>query len=66
VIGDETYGAKHNRRLSELTGYHAPRVLLHASKLAFIHPQTHRKRVFVAPLPEDMREAIDHLRPSSR
>jgi 23S rRNA pseudouridine1911/1915/1917 synthase len=62
VAGDETYGAKQTRRLAELTGYPAPRVLLHAHKLAFIHPRTKRKRSFTAPWPADFREALDRLR----
>jgi len=66
VAGDETYGLKQTRRLSELTGYRPPRVLLHASRLAFVHPETRRKRVFTAPLPDDLQEAIQRLKPSAR
>ena len=53
VIGDHTYGAKANKRFAEVTGYEAPRVLLHAHKLSFAHPRTGKKVHFTAPLPED-------------
>jgi len=62
VIGDETYGAKLNRKFIELTGYTAPRVLLHARKLTFTHPRTGKTVTFEAPLPEDFREALKCLR----
>ena len=39
-MGDDTYGAKQNARLKELTNYAAPRVMLHAKELSFIHPRT--------------------------
>ena len=41
-----------------LTGYEAPRVMLHARKLSFTHPRTEKKMNFEAPLPEDFREAL--------
>jgi 23S rRNA pseudouridine1911/1915/1917 synthase len=63
VLGDATYGAKANRRFAETTGYEAPRVLLHARKLAFTHPVTGKKMKFLAPLPEDFQAAIKFLRP---
>ena len=62
LVGDETYGAKPNKRFSELTGYTAPRVLLHAHKLAFIHPRTGKMMKFTAPLPADFRKALQFLR----
>ena len=61
VVGDETYGAKPNQRLIEQTGYTAPRVLLHARDLSFIHPQTERPVHFTAPLPEDFETALKSL-----
>ena len=39
LVGDDTYGAKQNARLKELTNYAAPRVMLHSRELAFIHPR---------------------------
>jgi 23S rRNA pseudouridine1911/1915/1917 synthase len=61
VIGDETYGAKPNKRFAELTGYVAPRVLLHARSLAFTHPRTKKVMKFEAPLPKDFKEAVKFL-----
>jgi len=62
VAGDEIYGEKQTKKLAELTGYTAPRILLHAHKLAFTHPHTRRKRTFVAPWPADFQEALEILR----
>ena len=42
LVGDDTYGAKQNKRLKELTNYAAPRVMLHAQR-AFLHPSAHGK-----------------------
>ena len=62
VVGDDTYGGKANKRFTEVTGYEAPRVLLHARKLCFVHPRTEKKVKFMAPLPEDFRAAVKFLR----
>ena len=62
VVGDSTYGGKANKRFTEVTGYEAPRVLLHSRKLSFIHPRTGRKVKFTAPLPEDFQAAVKFLR----
>jgi 23S rRNA pseudouridine1911/1915/1917 synthase len=62
VAGDTTYGARQNGKLTELTGYRAPRVMLHAHELSFVHPGTERQLSFEAPLPEDFREALKFLR----
>jgi 23S rRNA pseudouridine1911/1915/1917 synthase len=62
VVGDETYGARQNKKLTELTGYKAPRVMLHARELSFIHPRTEMEMSFEAPLPKDFREALKFLR----
>ena len=62
LAGDETYGQRQTRRLAELTHYEAPRVLLHAHKLSFIHPRTGRRERFEAPLPEDFEDAMKFLR----
>jgi 23S rRNA pseudouridine1911/1915/1917 synthase len=52
VMGDLVYGVS-----SSLI----PRQCLHASKLELRHPKTHRLMVFEAPLPDDIRSAIDAL-----
>ena len=66
VVGDETYGSRQNKRLEELTGYLAPRQMLHAKTLSFIHPRADQKQTFSAPLPEDFREALKALRFQSK
>jgi 23S rRNA pseudouridine1911/1915/1917 synthase len=62
IVGDETYGARQNRRLEELTRFAASRVMLHAHQLEFVHPRTKRKRKFEAPLPEDFQKTLEALR----
>jgi len=62
VVGDDTYGQRQNARLQELTGYAAPRQMLHASRLAFTHPLTDEQVEFEAPWPEDFRAALAALR----
>ena len=62
LVGDETYGARQNKKLTELTGYAPPRVMLHARELSFIHPHTEEQMSFEAPLPKDFREALKVLR----
>jgi 23S rRNA pseudouridine1911/1915/1917 synthase len=66
LLGDETYGAKPNKRFTELTGYTAPRVLLHARELAFTHPRTGKKMKFTAPLPADFKKALAFLRKTDK
>jgi 23S rRNA pseudouridine1911/1915/1917 synthase len=62
LVGDGTYGARQNKKFTELTGYKAPRVLLHARELSFVHPRTQKQVSFEAPLPEDFRNALRFLR----
>ena len=62
VVGDATYGNRQNKRLTELTGYAAPRQMLHARKLAFKHPRTGKELKCEAPWPEDFKEALQRLR----
>ena len=63
LVGDKTYGNRKNQRLTELTNYEAPRQMLHAWKLAFIHPLTAKRLSFEAPQPEDFNDALLALRP---
>jgi 23S rRNA pseudouridine1911/1915/1917 synthase len=65
LVGDDTYGARQNARLKELTDYAATRVMLHARELSFIHPRTGKEMSFEAPLPKDFREALKFLRAES-
>src|SRR5437867_3931254 len=61
VAGDTTYGNRQNKRLTELTGYTAPRQLLHSHGLAFKHPGTGKRMSFDAAWPEDFRAALAAL-----
>ncbi len=63
LVGDATYGNRQNQRLEDLTGYRAPRLLLHAGRLAFTHPRTGRRLSFEAPRPEDFLDALAALHP---
>lgn len=63
LVGDDTYGHRQNVHLADLTGYHAPRQMLHAQHLAFVHPRTGRRVHFEAELPEDFRDALRALEP---
>ena len=62
LVGDATYGNRQNERLADLTGYTAPRQMLHAYRLAFIHPRTAKRLSFEAPQPEDFLDALAALR----
>src|ERR1035441_1520003 len=62
LVGDATYGNRQNERLAELTGYTAPRQMLHACRLAFIHPRTGKRLSSEAPRPEDFLDALAALR----
>jgi len=61
LVGDDTYGARQNARLKELTNYAAPRVMLHAKELSFVHPRTQKRVKFAAPLPDDFLAALKLL-----
>jgi 23S rRNA pseudouridine1911/1915/1917 synthase len=62
LLGDQTYGSKQNQRFEKLVGFAAPRVMLHALTLAFVHPRTGKKVTFKSPLPKDFEELILRLR----
>lgn len=62
LLGDLTYGQRQNRRLEELVGFAAPRVMLHAFRLAFIHPRSGKQVQFESPLPKDFEEVLKALR----
>jgi 23S rRNA pseudouridine1911/1915/1917 synthase len=62
LVGDTTYGNRQNQRLAELTRYTAPRQMLHASQLSFVHPRTGKHLSFSAPRPEDFLDALSVLR----
>lgn len=56
LVGDQVYG-KNNPKLPEF-----PRQALHATRLGLVHPLTGLKMQWEVPLPEDMRDLLDHLR----
>ena len=62
VAGDAIYGSRQNARLIEATGYTAPRQMLHARKLGFLHPRKQKKMSFEAPRPADFEAALAALR----
>jgi 23S rRNA pseudouridine1911/1915/1917 synthase len=61
LVGDQTYGKRPNKRLLETTGYSAPRQMLHASSLTFVHPRTKNELRLEAPWPDDFQEAWSTL-----
>jgi 23S rRNA pseudouridine1911/1915/1917 synthase len=63
LIGDLTYGNRQNQKVEDLTTYHAPRQMLHAAHLGFMHPRSGKRVHFEAPLPEDFVDAIQALKP---
>ena len=62
LVGDPTYGNRQNNRLTDLTGYMAPRHMLHAFQLSFTHPRTGKRSIFEAPRPADFEDALAALR----
>jgi len=62
LVGDATYGNRQNQHLAELTRYTAPRQMLHAGQLSFIHPRTGKRLSFTAPRPADFLDALSALR----
>ncbi len=62
VLGDTTYGKRQSARVTELTGYTAPRQLLHSRSLLFTHPRTGREVACQAPWPDDFRDALQALK----
>jgi 23S rRNA pseudouridine1911/1915/1917 synthase len=62
LVGDNVYGNRQNVRLAELTRYKAPRQMLHACQLSFIHPRSGKRLTFVAPRPADFLDALAALR----
>ena len=66
LVGDESYGRKQSLRLTEQTGYVAPRQMLHARRLSFAHPRGGKTVKFEAPWPEDFEAALRALRAAAR
>jgi 23S rRNA pseudouridine1911/1915/1917 synthase len=62
LVGDDAYGKRQNKRLSEISSYDARRQMLHARILALIHPRSRERLAFEAPLPADFGAALAALR----
>jgi 23S rRNA pseudouridine1911/1915/1917 synthase len=68
ILADATYGGtRREGRLPQgdpvrLAAAAVGRQALHAWRLAFLHPRTGRRRTFEAPMPDDLRAALDLLR----
>jgi 23S rRNA pseudouridine1911/1915/1917 synthase len=62
LVGDSLYGKRQNQRLTELTGYAAPRQMIHAREVAFTQPRTGNDKCFEAPWPEDFLAGLPALR----
>ena len=56
VAGDKTYGGRGYGKLGRTK---IDRLMLHAMKLGFIHPQTGEYMEFEAPIPEEMKGVLD-------
>ena len=66
VIGDPVYGGRTARHFQQATHYEAPRQMLHAVSLGFIHPVSGKKLTVESPLPEDFVNAMNFLKPHKK
>lgn len=55
VVGDTEYSRKRTEDLPA----RADRQMLHAARLAFVHPVTAKRMEFIAPMPDDMRMLLE-------
>ncbi|MDY0004162.1 MAG: RluA family pseudouridine synthase [Polyangia bacterium] len=63
IMGDDLYGLAEGARPGhDSAGQEPPRLMLHASSLAFPHPSTGDGLVIESPLPEDFRAWLSRLR----
>lgn len=60
VLGDNTYGKKSTIKFGQKT-ISFNRQMLHAHSLKFIHPVTGQPMKLTAPMPEDVKKAIEEL-----
>jgi 23S rRNA pseudouridine1911/1915/1917 synthase len=58
VVADEFYAGRKTYRADKLW---CPRQFLHASELSFVHPKTGERVKFSAPLPLDLKKALEYL-----
>ncbi|NDC53553.1 MAG: RluA family pseudouridine synthase [Planctomycetia bacterium] len=64
VCGERVYAAP--RKLKVVDDSQAPRVMLHAAELGFVHPETGEELRFESPLPADMKRVLAALRNTNR
>lgn len=57
IVGERVYVRGHAGSLVE-----APRLMLHAAELGFVHPATQREMRWELPMPGDMRAVLERLR----
>jgi 23S rRNA pseudouridine1911/1915/1917 synthase len=66
IVGDDMYGGRHLRACDIDESLPSDPIIerqaLHATTLAFTHPITEKPAAFTAPLRNDMRTLVDHLR----
>ncbi len=62
ILGDSAYGKKSINREFELKN-EVHRQMLHARELCFIHPETRKKIILKAPIPDDMKYIIKNYFP---
>ncbi len=64
LCGERVY--VQTRRNAPRDDSRAPRVMLHAAELGFVHPVTGQELVFESPLPRDIRDVLARLRKEHR
>jgi 23S rRNA pseudouridine1911/1915/1917 synthase len=65
IVGDSLYGGVHRRVPHALRPVQRlTRPFLHAERLALTHPTTGERMEFTAPLPADLRDALESVEPS--
>jgi 23S rRNA pseudouridine1911/1915/1917 synthase len=60
VCGERVYSAPRHLKVTDDSA--APRVMLHAAELGFVHPETGELIRFESPLPADMKKTLASLR----
>jgi 23S rRNA pseudouridine1911/1915/1917 synthase len=60
VCGERVYSAPRHMKVEDTS--QAPRVMLHAAELGFVHPESGEDLRFESQLPADMRKLLDRLR----
>jgi 23S rRNA pseudouridine1911/1915/1917 synthase len=62
IVGDALYGGVRRRVPGDLRALQRlERPFLHAERLAFTHPGDARRMEFMAPLPQDLQDILNHL-----